>query len=254
MNYKFDNIPDALSYLRVLTKPVVLPDFSKPLRRLPRPQKKQRDIIAGGDPVREPVDKMTAMVVAPAAWWTRPLPDPKPISPEKTTKPKHRKNKMSQSITVTEVTQEIRDTGRGLKIHRINGQDMLELGEVQQMIMMEIAKLPKEASPIVKQAKESREIIDQLLHGIGGEMERFKADSKTHIETIRATRYTVLNEVNQMLTGLKDVRQFFMGSDYKEQTDRLRGFVELCERLQKLKETGFLDAVADTIIELDRPS
>ena len=85
-------------------------------------------------------------------------------------------------------------------------------------------------------------------------MERFKADSKTHIETIRATRYTVLNEVNQMLTGLKDVRQFFMGSDYKEQTDRLRGFVELCERLQKLKETGFLDAVADTIIELDRPS
>jgi hypothetical protein len=30
---------------------------------------------------------------------------------------------------------------------------------------------------------------------------------------------------------------------------RLREFVELCERLQKLKESGFLDAVADTMIK-----
>lgn len=255
MTFKFDNMPDALSYLRVLMKPVVLPDLHAKPRRLPRPQPKRREIIAGGDPVREPVDKITAMVVTPAAWWAKPLPKPeKQISPEKPKTKKQRKSKMSKAITVTEVTQEFRENPNALRVHRINGQDMLELDQVQHLIMLEIQKLPKEATPIVKQARESREIIDQLLHGIGGEMERFKEDSRAHIDNIRSTRYTILSETNQMMNALKDVRQFFMGTDYKEQIDRLRGFVELCERLQKLKESGFLDAVADTMIKLDRPA
>jgi hypothetical protein len=158
------------------------------------------------------------------------------------------------TIAVTEVTQEYRKNPEALRVHRINGQEMLEIEQVQHLIMLEIQKLPKEATPIVKQAKESREIIDQLLHGIGGEMERFKAEAGEHIQNIRSTRYTIVSETNTMMNALKDVRQFFMGTDYKEQIDRLRGFVELCERLQKLKESGFLDAVADTMIKLDRPA
>lgn len=254
MTFRFDNIPDALSYLRVLTKPVVLPDFTAKLRRLPRPQKKRRELIAGGDPVREPVDKITAMVVAPAAWWAKLLPEPEPISSEKPkSKLKKRKIKMNTGI-VTEVIQENRRNPEALRVHRVNGQDMMELEQLQHCIMQEIQKLPKEATGIVKQAKESREIIDQLLHGIGGEMERFKAEAGEHIQNIRSTRYTIVSETNTMMNALKDVRQFFMGTDYKEQIDRLRGFVELCERLQKLKESGFLDAVADTMIKLDRPA
>ena len=157
------------------------------------------------------------------------------------------------TVPVTQVTQTVEKTEGGLRIHRIMGQDMIELSQMQQIIMMEIQKLPKETTPLVKQAKESREIVDQLLHGIGGDMERFQKDAKTHIEQIRATRYTIVSETNTMMNALKDVRQFFMGSDHKEQIERLKGFVELCERLQKLKESGFLDAVADTMIKLDRP-
>ena len=250
-------MPDALSYLRVLTKPVVLPDFTAKLRRLPRPQKKRRELIAGGDPVREPVDKITAMVVAPAAWWAKPLPDPELISSEKPqSKPKKRNIKMSDKAElgiVNGINRGIEKRG-GLKVHRINGEDMYSLEEVQALIMQQIQDLPKEATPIVKQARESREIIDQLLHGIGGEMERFKTEAGDHIQNIRSTRYTIVSETNTMMNALKDVRQFFMGTDYKEQIDRLRGFVELCERLQKLKESGFLDAVADTMIKLDRPA
>jgi len=250
--FRFDNMPDALSYLRVLTKPVVLPDSTPKIRVPPKQKKKKRELIAGGSPVREPVDKLTAMVVAPAAWWATPLPKPEPPPPKNPQiEPINRK---MNTVAVTQVTQEIHKDPNALRVHRINGIDMFEVGQMQQLIMQEIQKLPKEATPLVKQARESREIIDQLLHGIGGEMEQFEADVGKHIQTIRSTRFTVVSETNTMMNALKDVRQFFMGTDYKEQIDRLRGFVELCERLQKLKESGFLDAVADTMIKLDRPA
>jgi hypothetical protein len=247
MTFRFNNIPDALSYLRVISKPIVLPDLTSKPRKLPRPQKKRRELIAGGDPVRDAVNKLTSMVVAPAAWWAKPLAATKSTLPEKQ-KTKKRKIKMQKEYT---------QIGKGspdLKVTRINGVDHISYDDLYQAVMKMVIDLPKEATPIVKQARESREIIDQLLHGIGGEMERFQKDAGVHIQNIRSTRYTIVSEVNTMLNALKDVRQFFMGSDYKEQIDRLRGFVELCERLQKLKQSGFLDAVADTMIKLDRPA
>jgi hypothetical protein len=53
-----------------------------------------------------------------------------------------------------------------------------------------------------------------------------------------------------MTNALKEVRQFFIGSDYKAEMERLSEFVALCERMQKLKDTGFLDRVADTMLNL----
>ena len=55
-----------------------------------------------------------------------------------------------------------------------------------------------------------------------------------------------------MITPLRDVREFFLGREYDQQMARLTEFVELCERLEKLKESGFLDSVAETMLRLDR--
>ena len=242
MAHKFKNISDAMAYVGVIIKPAAKPDIkTKPLGKN-HYKPKQRELIAGGDPVREPVNKSTAIVVAPAPWWAKPLPQPK----------KEHKT-MSKTIGVTEVAQEYKPNPNAIKVKRVNGEDLIDLHQVQQIIMDQIAKLPKDASPVVKQAKESREIIDQLLHGIGGDMQRFQAEAKEHVKNIRTTRYTVVTETSTMMNALKDVRQFFLGSDYKEEIGRLTEFVSLCERLQKLKTSGFLDAVADTIIKLDRP-
>jgi hypothetical protein len=53
-----------------------------------------------------------------------------------------------------------------------------------------------------------------------------------------------------LLTALKDVRTFFLEGDYEKQIDRLREFIDLCERLKALKDSGTLDAIADTILKL----
>ena len=81
-------------------------------------------------------------------------------------------------------------------------------------------------------------------------MEKFRVDTKRYLEDIRSTRYAMVTEAAQMIGPLKEVRQFFLGGDYKEEVARLKDFVDLCERLQKLKESGFLDSVADTMLGL----
>jgi hypothetical protein len=53
-----------------------------------------------------------------------------------------------------------------------------------------------------------------------------------------------------VVNALKDVRQFFLGPDYEREQKRLVEFVDLCERLKRLKDSGFLDTVADTMIRL----
>jgi hypothetical protein len=52
--------------------------------------------------------------------------------------------------------------------------------------------------------------------------------------------------------ALKEVRQFFLEESYETEIQRLHEFIDLCERLQALKESGFLDIVADTMLKLDR--
>lgn len=138
----------------------------------------------------------------------------------------------------------------GVKIKMVNGEPMFRLEDVQAIICAEIAKLPKETRPNVQAAEDARRIIGELTDGIGADMEKFRADTKSYLEDIRRTRFAMVTEASQMIGPLKEVRQFFLGGDYKEEAARLKDFVELCERLQKLKESGFLDSVADTMLRL----
>lgn len=138
----------------------------------------------------------------------------------------------------------------GLKIKMVNGEPFIGVDEIDSLIAEQISKLPAENRPNVLAAQDARKIIRELLDGIGGEMEKFNANSKKYLEDIRQTRFAVVSETASMTKELKDVRQFFLGSDYNEQVTRLREFVDLCERLHKLKQSGFLDSVADTMLRL----
>jgi hypothetical protein len=52
------------------------------------------------------------------------------------------------------------------------------------------------------------------------------------------------------MANLREVRAFFLDKDYATELARLREFVEVCERLKLLKDCGFLDTVADTMLRL----
>lgn len=253
---KFGNLEDAFNYVRILQKPILIPE--------PKPDKiwkqKIKERIDGGPPIRTPIDRVAARVVSPAPWWAMP-----PINTikkkDKTNQPKHKNKKKDKKMSLDTGTEVINKKTRdipgstftaksGLTIRTINGVQMVDMDEVSALICAEIAKLPNETRPNVKAAEDARKIISELTQGIGGEMEKFRADNKRYLEDIRSTRFSVVTETSQITGALKEVRQFFLGSDYKEEISRLREFVDLCERLNSLKESGFLDNVADTMLRL----
>ena len=68
---------------------------------------------------------------------------------------------------------------------------------------------------------------------------------------IRSARMAMTEEVSHLLISLADVRKFFLSPEHTEETKRLGEFVTICERLKALKESGFLDTVADTMLRLE---
>ena len=140
-------------------------------------------------------------------------------------------------------------------IQVINGVEYFNFNLVALKIIEEINRQPQELTALARAAIDARAVLHENIEKLGGVMEDFNARTKVAVESLRQSRYSYVTETSQMLAPLKDIRQFFLGSDYEKQTGRLKDFVELCERLQKLKESGFLDSVADTMLRLaDRDS
>ena len=214
--------------------------------------------VVGGQIRWKPVDKQAAMLLAKAPWWAQP-PAATTQPPQTKTKRKKKERKhMKDGIALGKhekegigyIPNQSFVSTKGLTVTMINGVEHFQVEQVQQLIIQECEKMAAETRPIVRSAQDARRIVDELVRGLSGDFERFKLTSKQYLEDIRQTRYAVVTETSQMTKPLSEVRQFFLGSDYKEQITRLREFVELCERLQQLKASGFLDSVADTMLRL----
>jgi hypothetical protein len=254
--FKFDNWDDAMSCAAVLTKPIATADAPK------HPRWRPAEKVVASDIRWKPVDKTAALVVSRAPYWAMP-PVPQPIFAEqtaipkaqasKTHKPKKRKEhtKMSNNgVSDVGMDSENYVSVQGIRISKVNGQTMFNAEDLQNMVIRTIHEFPRQTSPQVRAAEDARKIVAELVQGLGGEMEKFEAQAKIHCDQIRGKRMTMVTEAAQMTNALKEIRQFFLGSDYKEEIARLSEFVDLCERLQRLKESGFMDSIADTMLTL----
>lgn len=216
--------------------------------------------VVGGEILWKPIDRSAAMLLAKAPWWAQPVHVSAPIQkPEqKPTKPKRKKKPMKGAVIDSghPIPQKHGVAGdyisnSGLHIKMVGGEPMINISEAQDLICREVNdRLEKMVNPQIKAAQDARKIIDELLHGIGGDMEKFRANTKIYLEEIRQTRFSMVTETAQITKSLGEVRQFFLGSDFKDERQRMMEFVDLCERLYKLKQTGFLDSVADTMLRL----
>lgn len=111
-------------------------------------------------------------------------------------------------------------------------------------------KSVENAESFVERAKASQDAIEYMAN----HMRAAWVDTTDYLEKaiveLRQSKIALETEARGLLSALKDIRQFFFDEKHPEQIARLRDFVDLCERLQKLKESGFLDSVADTILKL----
>jgi hypothetical protein len=92
--------------------------------------------------------------------------------------------------------------------------------------------------------------VEYLSTQIKGPFAEYSEFVKAALAETREHRIALGMETRYLMNSLKDVRQFFLEADYEVQVRRLHEFIDLCERLEALKKSGFLDAVADTILKL----
>jgi hypothetical protein len=138
--------------------------------------------------------------------------------------------------------------------HQGTSEHLINMNELAKVLTREANNLanqtPNIMSELIEKTRESKQTLNEVVEGIGHSLENLKPMKKEMIEELRGLRMTSTTEVAAMLKPLEDLRKFFLGDQHTEEVAKLKEFVELCERLERLKKSGFLDTVADTMLKL----
>ena len=114
----------------------------------------------------------------------------------------------------------------------------------------QMEKTAEELKMINDEVDNSKKILQQSYNEIVAINNELRPILKEEIDIIRSARMTAVSEISQTLIALKDIRKFFLESDYEKEMLRLSEFVSLCKEMKKLKDEGILDALCDSVLKL----
>jgi hypothetical protein len=185
----------------------------------------------------KPIDKVAARVVAQSPWWGHPPPpEPKFMN----------KEEFSADPTRVRTKQMVTEEG--------HVEEMLNVKDVAVVALDTHAHTVKKGlntnEELVERSRDVVAAIDYLASEMRGPWAEHQEFIKKALSEVREQRIALGSETRLLLAALRDVRTFFLEADYAKQIDRLREFIDLCERLKALKDAGTLDAIADTILKL----
>jgi len=103
---------------------------------------------------------------------------------------------------------------------------------------------------INEEVGESSKILKATFNEVNATYELLEPKLAEMIHKVRTSRMTVTTELRQSLSIMKDVRKFFLESDFKIEMERLEKFVELGERLKAMIDDGTMDAITDVVLKL----
>lgn len=224
-----------MSCAAVLARPVIEP---APIKR---PRWRPSEKVVGSDINWKPIDKTAALVISRAPDWALPpVPEPKFAERNKQTQQTHQKNHMKTELT-----------NNRLMDGKITEKSDADLGtEVVRAATKAFEKGVNDAEELVVRAKAARDAIDAMADSTPKAWFDCLDALNSAIADARNKRFALDAEMRNMLSSLGDIRKFFLDDRHEEEVRRLNEFVCLCERLKTLKDEGFLDRIADTILSL----
>lgn len=125
------------------------------------------------------------------------------------------------------------------------------LAGIAKTVVAEAKRRPDQIHELVGKVSEAREALFAAMADIGTTFHTFKESTDNIAKELHAFRSSVVTDLSKAKSEMEDVRKFFLSKDHVTEIDRLREFITLCEQLKALKDSGFLDAVADTILKLE---
>lgn len=122
--------------------------------------------------------------------------------------------------------------------------------EVTNRVIKETSRQLEQTNELIDKANDARSALDVLANSWNTEWVEFLKNADTRIRELRERRMGIDSESRVLMSHLREVRAFFLDANYATEIERLRDFIGLCERLKALKDSGFLDTVADTMLRL----
>lgn len=238
-----------LKSLASLPRPIppAEPPKTEPARATPQCYAFKEPVVDSTHVKWKPIDKVAARVVAPAPWQYQP---PQPA-------PKFMNEKKLERILGPGGTP-IPGSGR---VRTKMG--LTEDGHVEELVSMTDVAYPateaieKDASDALKRTEELKnraqevwDTIDYLLGHVRAPTEEYLSFIRQTLCTVREQKMALQTETRGLMSALREVREFFLEDKHEAEVARLTEFVDLCERLKKLKDSGFLDTVAETMLRL----
>lgn len=126
------------------------------------------------------------------------------------------------------------------------------LTDENQLIMLGVRMEKTSAllNKVNEEVKESSQILNDLWNETTATYELLEPELLKMIKRIRDTRMTVTMELNQSLVIMRDVRKFFLESEYDKEIKNLERFVVIGERMKALMQDGTADAITDIMLKL----
>jgi hypothetical protein len=109
----------------------------------------------------------------------------------------------------------------------------------------------KEMDTIVQEVMNAEQRMNEATLAIQRQFAEFGILADKYVKEVREFKTCVDLDLNHTLTQMKDLRKFFLSPEHQDEVLRLQEFASLCERLMELKNSGFLDAMTDTILSLE---
>ena len=213
----------------------------------------------------EPVNKQAAMMIAKSPWYNKPVNERKENEKTVSLQRKVRKPKKTDEGGLSLQTRwhpqsKIIKTDKGAKmkdesllkgVNILNTGEMINIDELAKQVALALERnAPKELSDLAKCSVDARKVIKESAEGIGELSREFDGIMKSATQYFRTARMTTVSECAMMSKALQEIRQFFLGYEHEKEIKRLQEFVDLCERLKSLKDSGFIDTIADTMIRM----
>lgn len=137
-----------------------------------------------------------------------------------------------------------------INLHSSNHKQNVEIG---QATVKAIDQNIRQQNEFVARVADAKLALELAVNSFRKDSLTFLDEMGTYLVNVRQTRMALDQETRHLLTAAGDVRKFFLSEDHPRELERLKEFVAIMERLQALKNSGFLDAVTDTILKLAPP-
>lgn len=214
--------------------------FFKNLSKSISPLVSKKEIVAGGDIKWIPVTREASRLLSRVSHIYKPQPD----------------NNMGRGRGVS---------GRGADLMLKTAKSLDEqgdaifadknkCGDVAAMIGNKIIKnkndMPKQISEFTEEVNMAKEKLNDYTDLFRKDMIEFVEQLPDAIKRVRDWRMTIDREKSLSVQSLRELRQFFLESDYEKEMARLSEFVRMCERMKALSDDGTLEKVSDVMLKL----